>query len=159
MKTTTLKAIACAIVIFFATGCKEEKPVIKSATMEQLGQPNRDFAAALIKKDAQSAANIYTEEASILPPNEPIIIGRENIKKYWEGLIEAGLIDVKVQTLDAKSDGDLGYEIGSYELKFQDSTGKTYLDKGKYTEILKRKPDGNWVSIFGMWSADSPEPK
>jgi len=119
---------------------------------------NRDFAKALVAKDALAAAIVYDENASILPPNEPIISGRSNIQEYWQGAIDAGLIDASVQTIDAKSDGDLGYEIGTFELKFLGANGDTIVDRGKYTEILQRNAEGKWISIYGMWSNNEPLP-
>ncbi|PJB19621.1 MAG: hypothetical protein CO117_03905, partial [Flavobacteriaceae bacterium CG_4_9_14_3_um_filter_33_16] len=65
---------------------------------------------------------------SLLPPNEPIVTGRENIKNYWQGAIDAGLIAASVKTIDAGSDGDLGYEIGTFELKFQAEDGSIITD-------------------------------
>lgn len=115
---------------------------------------NRDFAKALVTKDAAAAVNFYDEKASLLPPNEPIVTGRENIKKYWQATIDAGLITASVKTINAGSDGDLGYEIGTFELKFQGKDGVIITDIGKYTEILKRNPEGKWMSIYGMWSAN-----
>jgi ketosteroid isomerase-like protein len=128
----------------------------KSATVEELGQMNRDFAKALNEKDALAAAILYDENASILPPNEPIVTGRENIQAYWQGAIDAGIIDASVKTIDAKSSGDLGYEIGMYTLRFLGAQKDTLVETGKYTEILKRNEEGKWISIYGMWSSNEP---
>jgi len=141
--------------IFSATSCNENP---KPATVYELGQMNRDFAKALIAKDAAAAAGVYDENASLLPPNEPIITGRANIQEYWQGAIDAGLVEAKVETIDARSDGNLGYEIGTFELKFQLEDGTISVDKGKYTEILQRNADGKWISLYGMWSANEPVP-
>lgn len=145
--------IVTLFLIFSATSCCE-KP--KPATVHELGQMNRDFAKALVAKDAAAAASVYDENASLLPPNEQIITGRENIQAYWQGLIDAGLVDAKVKTIDAKSDGDLAYEIGTFELKIQLEDGTIITDIGKYTEILQRNEDGYWMSLYGMWSANEP---
>lgn len=148
------------LVVISLAGCKknvvETVETIKPATFEELGQMNRDFAKALVAKDATAAAHLYTEDASLLPPNEPIISGRENIKNYWQGAIDAGLISASVKTIDASSDGDLGYEIGTFELKFLNPEGDTIIDIGKYTEILKRNSEGKWISLYGMWSNNEP---
>lgn len=45
----------------------------QSASVQELGQMNRDFAKALSAKDAVAAANLYDENASLLPTNEPIV--------------------------------------------------------------------------------------
>ena len=157
MKTTTkFLALTVVALLLSVTACKEETKTApsKPATIEELGQMNRDFAKALVAKDATAAANLYTENASLLPPNEPMVTGRENIKNYWQGAIDAGLVAASVKTIDASSDGDLGYEAGTFELKFQAEDGSIITDIGKYTEILKRNEQGEWISIYGMWSAN-----
>jgi len=154
MKPTKFLTLLIVVLVFpfFTIGCDQKGK--EPATVEELGQMNRDFAKALVAKDAAAAANLYDEKASLLPPNEPIVTGRENIKKYWQAAIDAGLITASVKTVDAGSDGDLGYEIGTFELKFQGKDGVIITDIGKYTEILKRNSEGKWMSIYGMWSAN-----
>ncbi|MEE4258672.1 MAG: DUF4440 domain-containing protein [Bacteroidales bacterium] len=152
--TKLLTLILVFSVLFFSLNSCCESP--KQATVEELGQMNRDFAKALIAKDAAAAARVYDVNASLLPPNESIISGRSNIQAYWQGLIDAGLVDAQVKTIDASSDGDLGYEIGTFMLKIQLEDGTIIIDKGKYTEILQRNEDGYWISLYGMWSANEP---
>ncbi|WP_166965547.1 YybH family protein [Yeosuana marina] len=159
---TIKKSVLILLVLSSISSCNQkEKETItteapKPATVEELGQMNRDFAKALVAKDATAAANLYTEDASLLPPNEPIVKGRENIKNYWQGAIDAGLISASVKTIDASSDGDLGYEIGTFKLQFLSPAGDTITDIGKYTELLKRNKEGKWISIYGMWSGNDP---
>lgn len=128
-----------------------------SASVEELGQMNRDFAKFLTARDAAATANLYDENASILPPNSTIVKGRANIQTYWQAVIDANLIDGSVKTIDAKSDGNLGYEIGAYTMRFKGEKGDTIVDNGKYTEVLKfDSASGKWMAIYGMWSSDSP---
>ena len=167
MKSTKSILTSSITIVFLAavlTGCSmsnkdaETAEVPKSATVKELGQMNRDFAKALVAKDAVAASMVYDENASLLPPNEPIVSGRKNIQEYWQGAIDAGLIAASVQTIDAKSEGDLGYEIGYFELKFLGEKGDTIIDTGKYTEILRQNAEGYWISIYGMWSNNEPLP-
>jgi ketosteroid isomerase-like protein len=147
---------------FFIISCKQESPdsekASPSASIEELGQMNRDFAKALTAKDAVAASILYDENASLLPPNEQIVTGRANIQAYWQGAIDAGIIDASVKTIDAKSDGDLGYEIGMFTLRFKGAKGDTIVEVGKYTEILERSSEGRWISTYGMWSSNEPMP-
>ena len=117
---------------------------------------NRDFAKALIAKDAVAAANLYDQNASLLPPNEPVVTGRAAIQAYWQGTIDAGIIDATVKTIDAKSNGDLGYEVGTFTLRMLGPENDTIVDVGKYTEILKRNEEGKWISIYGIWNGNEP---
>ena len=116
---------------------------------------NKDFAQALNDKDAEAASLLYAEDASLLPPNEAIVTGRENIKNYWQGALDAGTTNVSVSTISTGSSGDLGYEIGRFELSYPGPDGNMIVEKGKYTELLKRMPDGKWISIYGIWNSDA----
>ena len=149
-KTIFVQLTCIGILLFIALiGCKEY-----TATPEELSKMNKDFAKALNDKDAEAASLLYAEDASLLPPNEPIVTGRENIKKYWQGAIDAGTTNVSVSTISTGSSGDLGYEIGRFELSYPGPNGEMIVEKGKYTEILKRMADGKWISIYGIWNSD-----
>ena len=151
-KTIFFQLIGIVILLFiFMIGCKEN-----TATPEELLQMNKDFAKALNDKDAEAASLLYAEDASLLPPNESIVTGRENIKNYWQGALDAGTTNVSVSTISTGSNGDLGYEIGRFELSYPGPDGNMVVEKGKYTELLKRMSDGKWISIYGMWNSDSP---
>lgn len=161
MKTKiNLLQLSVIVILLFVvmTGCTEKTESDKTATTEELSQMNRDFAKALTAKNAVAASILYDENASLLPPNEQIVTGRANIQAYWQGAIDAGIIDASVKTIDAKSDGDLGYEIGMFTLRFKGAKGDTIVEVGKYTEILKRNSEGKWISIYGMWSSNEPMP-
>ena len=135
------------------TNCKQETKVEPpKPSVEELGQMNRDFAQALVDGDAEASANFYDENASLLPPNEPMVTGRENIKAYWQAGIDAGIVGASVKTISADSDGDLAYEIGTFELQIKLENDSIIFDRGKYTEILRRNSDGKWISLYGMWS-------
>jgi ketosteroid isomerase-like protein len=146
---------ATAAIILIGSGCNQQDSR-KPATAAELSQMNKEFAKALLAKDAVAASMLYTEDASLLPPNEPMVTGRKNIQQYWQGLIDAGIVDVSVNTIATGSDGDLGYEIGRYHLAIRQPDGKDAIEDGKYTELLRRSADGTWKSIYGMWNADSP---
>ena len=162
MKKQTILLIlvtACVPLCTLLTGCKCNNGTSESASVEELGKMNREFVKALVAGDAVAAALLYDESASLLPPNEAIVKGRAKIQEYWQGAIDAGIVDASVRTIDARSDGDLAYEIGTFELVFEGENGERIVDRGKYTEILQRNTEGKWISLYGMWSSNQPPPK
>jgi ketosteroid isomerase-like protein len=148
---------SCSIILFcfLVTACNDQSETSKTATADELSQMNREFAAALNNKDAAAAADCYTEDATVFPPNEAPVSGRVNIQKYWEGAIAAGTYDVAVATISTGSNGDLGYETGRFQMSFKDSSGKVVTERGKYIELLKRGEDGKWKSTHGIWNTDT----
>jgi len=155
MRSTLLIVIGLVL-----SGCSSSEDAMRteiSASKIELGQMNRDFAAALNAKDAEAAAALYTEDAVLIPPGEPLVRGRKAIEEYWRAAIESGGVrDVSVETLDALSSGSLGYETGSFVLMANGPDGEAVIDKGRYIEVLRREPDGRWLSTHGIWNA-SPE--
>jgi len=128
-----------------------------SATVEELGQMNRDFAAALNAGDAALAASYYTEDAVLIPPGEAMVKGRAAIEAYWKAAIEqGGARDASVETITAESSGDIGYEIGSFRLTANGPDGTPAQDQGRYIELLRRGADGKWYSTAGIWNAAPP---
>ncbi len=158
MKPTKTTFSFFCVVLFFPLaiiGCNNAGNEKKAATPEELSQMNKDFAKALNDKDAVAAASLYTEDATILPPNEAPVTGRANIQKYWEGAIAAGAFDVSVATVSTGSNGDLGYEVGRFQMSTKQPDGTVTVERGKYVELLKRGEDGKWKSTHGIWNADT----
>ena len=142
--------ILAALVLASCAKPADSAKIEASAGKVELGQMNRDFAAALNARDAARAASCYAEDAVLVPPGEPIVKGRANIEAYWKTAIESGGVrDASVETLDAASSGSLGYEIGSFTLTSNGPNGEPVAERGRYVELLRRGPDGKWYSIAG----------
>jgi len=153
MKQVLLTILACTLI--FVCILYFKVPENKEATQDELSQMNKDFARFINQKNAAAAANLYDENAMLLPPNEKTVSGRTEIQKYWQSAIDAGVGDVSVSTVEAHSNGALGYEVGRYYLTTHNSNGITTPETGKYVELLKRDSSGKWISICGIWNADS----
>ena len=153
MKTNQFSLMLAAVValILFAAGC-QPKPQ-KPATAEELSRVNRDFMKAMNAKDAVAAAGYYADDASVLPPGQPIVTGHDTIQKYWQGFLDgAGFIDGSCVTIATGSSGDVGYEIGTAELHLKGPGGKIVTEKIKYTLVLKRNANGKWLQLYDMWN-------
>ena len=155
-----MRTVLLFVVVLALSGCSDTEDSMQtevSASKIELGQMNRDFVAALNAKDAKAAAALYTEDAVLIPPGEPLVRGREAIEEYWRDAIELGGVrDVSVETIDALSSGLLGYETGSLVLTVDDPDGEAVIHRGRYVELLRLEPDGRWLSTHGIWNA-SPE--
>ena len=171
MKRKTIFLYLLYIIILLSiamVGCKKYSETSKSSPSDEISQtetpetvpPNKfaqmymDFAKALNDKDAEAASLLYAEDASLVPPNKPIVTGRENIKKYWQGAVDAGSTIVSISTLGSGEMGDLGQQFGTFKLSYPGPDGKMIVKKGKFVELLKRTADGKWISLYGNWNLD-----
>jgi ketosteroid isomerase-like protein len=129
------------------------------ATAETLKQLEAEFMKAAADKGSQGYMSYYADDAIEVPNGAPLIQGKVEIAKGM------GFLDDKNNQLqwtpvgaDISSSSDLGYTYGNYEFHSKDKTGKTVIERGKYTSIWKLQKDGRWKVVLDMGNA-SPEPK
>jgi uncharacterized protein (TIGR02246 family) len=104
------------------------------------------YVAASNQGDARALADLYAEDAMLLPPDHEPVRGREAIGAYWSQGTDEGL---EVTTLAVEVNGDLGYLVGRYNLP---ATEEEPADSGKYVMCLKRQRDGAWKLTADIWN-------
>ena len=121
------------------------------AAAQDIQKTNRIFEQEVAaKRNVDALDQVYTENARILPPGAEMVSGRENIKHFWRGAIDAmGVKTVKLQTVEFEPLGDSAFEIGRATLEFT-AAGAQPVDV-KYVVIWKRE-NGQWKWHVDMWS-------
>src|SRR4051812_11055058 len=150
MRTAVL---AIAVLAVCASGRAAEKkppssgPSLKSS-LDAVDQKWMDAAA---KGDGKAIAALYTSDAQLLPPDsEPV--AQPAIGTYFQGMLDAGVKAVKLQTLEAEGHGDSANAVGVYQVL--GAEGKV-LDKGKFIVLYKHDKDG-WKLHRDMWNTSMP---
>ena len=112
---------------------------------------NSRFLEAYKQRDAAGMASVYTDDARILPPNEPMISGRAAIEDFWQNFLNQGEGEAILDTVSVEIKGDTLIEIGAYSLEIKKDNGQTIKDEGKHVVIWKRQDNGSWkwaIDIF-----------
>ncbi|HLL74117.1 MAG TPA: SgcJ/EcaC family oxidoreductase [Pyrinomonadaceae bacterium] len=111
------------------------------------------FADAFGRGDAAAVAAWYTADATLLPPDNPLVKGREAIRAFWQGAMSTGVREAKLETLEVESRDDLAYEVGRFEMAVQPPGGERAEMAGKYVVVWKREGDG-WRMHVDIWNGD-----
>jgi uncharacterized protein (TIGR02246 family) len=111
----------------------------------------RRYVDASNKGDAATLANLYADDAMLLPPDHEPIKGRDAIRAFWRQGTDEGL---EVTNLAVEVDGNLGYLVGQYHLP---ATDEEPADSGKYVMCLKRQRDGSWKLTADIWNQSGDE--
>jgi uncharacterized protein (TIGR02246 family) len=74
------------------------------------------WLAAFNKGDPAAIAQLYTEQATALPPGMEMAKGRAAIQALWQGAIKDGVKNVTLKTLPVDQFGNAAREIGQYGL-------------------------------------------
>lgn len=107
------------------------------------------------RADAAALAALYTEDTKLLPPGSSMLTDREAVKSFWQGAMDMGIKEAKLDTLEVESDGDLlAYETGKFALTVQPpDAAESATITGKYVVVWKNQ-DGNWKLHIDIWNAD-----
>ena len=144
-------------------------PVAQSAMIEQL---NKQFVEAFKTRDFAAVADMFTDDAVMLPPRRNIITGKSKIQSFWtrsNRIRELRFDTDSVVTLA----GNVVREIGTLRMLVgpgagasgdQDSSGdkpdqtarsQSQEILGKYVFIW-RKIDDEWKLETSMWNRNQP---
>jgi ketosteroid isomerase-like protein len=52
--------------------------------------------------------------------------------------------------------GDVGYAVGRYEVRFTNQDGKPQIEKGSYLTTWQKQRDGSWKVVSDIGSPDPP---
>jgi uncharacterized protein (TIGR02246 family) len=113
---------------------------------------------AMTSGDSAGVAAQYTEDAMLLPPNEPIVKGRAAIQHYLGQFPK--ITSFKAPLTEIDGSGNLAYTRGTYEATMMPPGAKTPVkDSGKFIEIRRKEPDGSWLILRDFWNPDAPPSK
>ncbi len=137
--------------------CKSSVDV--NAENKKLLETDKKFSQTSVEKGSAEAFNLFlTDDALELPAGNLPVTGRENI--YNE--MKEGQHDYELswapQKAEAAKSGELGYTWGKYTIKFKDENGNEVLSRGKYLNIWKKQPNGEWKVAIDMGNKD-PKPQ
>ena len=111
------------------------------------------FEAGSKAASAEQMSKVYADNAVLLPPNMAAVTGRENIVKYWSGMVQGGPVDLDLIMEDFMVDGDLAVDRGRYEIT------APFKDSGKYVVVLRKQASGDWRIVTDIFNPSTPAEK
>jgi ketosteroid isomerase-like protein len=153
MKRTIYLSLLAGIII---TGC-QPKENYNSPDVEAIRNIENQFSEVVRTKDLNKVLDIYANDAIEMPPNEPIAVGREAIKKGWEEWFNDTTylhneVTSNIDTIVVSASGDLGYVRVTNHYKVKTLKGIIEFDD-KCIYIYNKRKDG-WKCTVGIWNLD-----
>jgi uncharacterized protein (TIGR02246 family) len=158
--------LLCLVVLASGTACKpqagkpadagESVPSLSAADVAGIRSADSAFMAAANAGDADQVAEVYAEDGSVLAPNLPPQKGRDAVRAFWGGFLDAYTVRFEIASDTIEGRGDLAYNQGHYRFtavpKAKGVPG--IADEGKFLEILKKQRDGSWKYVVDMYSSN-----
>ena len=118
----------------------------------------REKTAAFVKafnaKDPAQVLDVYAENSVFMPPNQPVIRGKDTLKVFYGDLFKTGATNLKMDISEVSGHGPLAYQSGTYEMELKASGGAD-RDRGKYLFVARRL-NGAWRYDYTVWNSDLP---
>ena len=157
--TTSLKALA-ALLGLLACGCTTPPPARDTeADKAKLQADATSWFDFYAKADGDGMANLYAEDALLMPPGAPAVTGRAGIRTFLgEDAAKtkaAGFSIRNGMVTGIGVSGDTGWISGSYTVV--DTSGAA-VDSGSYLSV-HHLTDGVWLYVRDTWNSDrAPAP-
>ena len=115
----------------------------------QVDEPYQRFATAYATLDADRVAQIYAEDALMLPPSGEIVKGRAAIReRYARGFDDdrerGHTRSIIFELVDRVVSGDVRSDYGYYTIVGRSSDGHENRARGKFAKVWVRGRDGVW---------------
>ena len=137
--------------------CSTAKPGDEFGMKDQgvIRERTEAFVKAFNEKAIDQVLAIYAENSVFMPPNQPIIRGRDALRTFYDDLLKAGATNLRLQAAEVSGHGPLAYQSGTYEMDYKPASGPVTHDRGKYLFVLRRLND-SWRYEYTVWNSDLP---
>jgi uncharacterized protein (TIGR02246 family) len=123
---------------------------------EGIDKTRSEYVAAWKAANASKIAELYTENALVLYPNQPAVTGRSAIVKYFERFFaEFPQNEFELTSEEIEIAGQWAFDRGAYRWKgIPRAGGEPAEDRGKYLVVLQRQASGEWKVARDMDNSD-----
>ena len=144
------------LLVLAISGCapqmdvEAEEAAIREATVE--------YVNAWLAKDIERVLSLFTDDASMLPSDAPIATSKDAIRAVVSQIVEnpGYALSAQATQVEVSPTGELGYNLGTYELTLNDPEGNPVTERGKWVAVWKKQPDGAWKAVAKIWNSDLP---
>lgn len=100
------------------------------------------------KSIAEAFAYFAAEDAVIKRENDTLIVGRDDIRKYYEKGNPNAKVNWAPDFIDVSEDGTMGYTYGKFHWKITNEAGEDAEYKGRFHTVWMRQPDKSWKYVW-----------
>ncbi|HEY4617747.1 MAG TPA: DUF4440 domain-containing protein [Flavobacterium sp.] len=145
-----LKLVPCVILMVVCSCNSDKNQKTELQLKAEITEAEKDFEKMVSEKGiAEGFYQFADSEAVIKRENDILIIGKNNIRKYYsDPKYKTASVSWTPDFVQVSKDGDLGYTYGKYVWTSKDSLGKEHVSKGIFHTVWKKQNDGSWKYVW-----------
>lgn len=100
---------------------------------------------------------MWIDDGIQMPPNEPAVIGKEQIRSRMKSLFDQFNLKIAITNKEVRIASDLAFSRGTYTISMTPKAGgETTKVPGKFLTILERQADGSWKIARDCFNYNAP---
>jgi uncharacterized protein (TIGR02246 family) len=149
-----MQTLAAVFSIIIAINAYSQTDVTNAR--QAIDKVRQDFNAAYNRADAETIANLVTEDVIWMPPNETIVTGRETIKMRYANQFTKSSATFELRMDEIIVCGSWGFLRGPYSrIDTPKDDGPPKEITGKYLMVMQLQQDGSWKIARDIYNGDS----
>lgn len=150
---TTVVLTVAAIV-----GCNAQHKVDLATEEAAIRRTDAAWLAAASAHDLDRILPFWADDATILPPGAPAIVGKDAIRKYVSSSFATPGFSIiwTTEKVDVSESGDLAYSSGTDHISLNTPDGKPVTEENRAVAIWKKQPDGSWKCVMDVMTPAAP---
>lgn len=112
-------------------------------------------AAASEGKDVEKVVSYWSDDAVVVPPGMPPIVGKDAIRAFVAHSFATPGFSISWTPVDVvvSDDGTMGYSTAHNTMTMPGPDGTPVTSHGRALAVWRRAPDGRWECVYDIWNA------
>ena len=132
---------------FFTTSCHHAN---KEEIKKEIFQAEKAFEKMTADKGIAEAFYYFADDSAVIKrENDTLIIGKDNIRKYYGKSDDQNTtVNWTPDYIDVSDDNTLAYTYGKYVWKIKNEEGLVTEYKGVFHTVWRKQKDGHWKYVW-----------
>lgn len=127
------------------------------SSREQIEALKDELSRLIANKDVAAIAAFYEDEAFMLPPDKPLIEGRDGIVARHSGFLgTVETMEWRSEIIDIIESGDVVVDISHIRNSAKLRSGADHRQESKHIVVWRKQPDGTLKIAAEVINRDAP---
>lgn len=159
-----MRRMILALMLFWVTSCQPQASPLSDADIAAIQNLGPQFSQAILARDVDAVLALYTDDAVIMPPDAPVVVGKDAIRDRFTADFASDVVATEFvfTSIQTEGVGNQGFDRGTFSWKgTRPAASEPITEVGKYVVVVRRTADGSWRVAVDVWNSDPrpPEPE
>jgi uncharacterized protein (TIGR02246 family) len=152
------------LMLFSVVSCQPQAAPLSDADVAAIRNLGPQFSQAILARDVDAVVAMYTDDAVIMPPAAPVVVGKDAIRDFFTAQFASDVVTTEqvFTSIQTEGMGNQAFDRGTFSGKgTRPGASDPRTEVGKYVVIVRRTADGSWRVAVDVWNSEprSPEPE